>query len=185
MEELLTIGIMATGTSQSTQSGIPDDVIVLTSALEKKAVTRGTGYYIWEGSAQIVYFIWKDTRVVSVMSTAHPGHQRDNKVSRYVSDPDVGRRKTVEVPWPISIEWYNRCMGEVDKSDQVLSYHNIFTKMVMNAFVLYKHLALLLDCRTVSSENDFRDVLVLKIIQKYGKHQAEDAKPGRPSRLDC
>jgi len=55
---------------------------------------------------------------------------------------------------------------------------------VVNAFVLYNHLALLSGCRTVS-ENDFRDELVLQIIDKYGKHSTPDTQPGRPSRSDC
>ncbi len=115
LEGLLTLGILATGTFRITRHGIPDDVLALKSALEKKAVTRGTGYYIREVSARIVYCLWKDTRVVSVMSTAHPGHQSDKKVSRYVSDPDAGGRKTVEVPRPTSIERCNQNMGGVDK----------------------------------------------------------------------
>ena len=55
---------------------------------------------------------------------------------------------------------------------------------VVNAFVLYNHLALLSGCRSVS-ENDFCDELVLQIIDKYGKHSTPDTQPGRPSRSDC
>ena len=42
---------------------------------------------------------------------------------------------------------------------------------VVNAFILYNYLALLSGRWT---ENDFRDELVLQIIDKYGK------KPGQP-----
>ena len=90
-------------------------------------------------------------------------------------------------------------MGGVDKSDQYLAYHNVLQKTVrywktlfyhmidmavVNAFVLYNHLALLSGCRTVS-ENDFCDELVLQIIDKYGKHSTPDTQPSRPSRSDC
>ena len=37
---------------------------------------------------------------------------------------------------------------------------------VVNAFVLYNHLTMLLGCHTIS-ENDFRDELVLQIIEHY------------------
>ena len=39
---------------------------------------------------------------------------------------------------------------------------------IVNSFVLYNHIALLTRCRPVS-ENDFRDELVLQIIEKYGR----------------
>ena len=82
-------------------------------------------------------------------------------------------------------------MGGVNKSDQYLVYHNVlcitvqywktlFYHMIdvaiVNAFVLYNHLALLSGFRPVS-ENDFCDELVLQIIEKYGRQ-----KPRRPSR---
>ena len=132
------------------------------------------------------------------MSTCHPGHQSPNLVSRNCLGAD-GKRTTMEIPRPIAIEKYNQFMGGVDKSDQYLAYHNVLWKTVrywktlfyhmidvavVNAFVLYNHLALLSGCRTVS-ENDFRDELVLQIIDKYGKHSTPDTQPGRPSRSDC
>lgn len=198
LEELLTLGVSATGTFQTNRRGIPDDVISLKSALKKKTVSQETDYYIREGNANIVYCLWKDTRVVSVMSTAHPGHQSDKQVTRNALS-DTGERQKIEVPQPIPIEHYNQSMGGVDKSAQFLSYHSVLRKTirywktfyyhlidvaVVNLFVLYNHLALLSDCWTVS-ENDFRDDLVLHIMEKYGTYQAEDAKPGRPSRSDC
>ena len=79
-------------------------------------------------------------------------------------------------------------MGRVEKSDQYLSYHNMLHKTirywktlfyhmidfaVVNAFVLYNTLALLYGCHTVS-ENDFRDELVLQIIDQYGRHATKD-----------
>ena len=195
-EDLLQLGITATGTFRINRRGLPDDVVSLKAALEKGKVSRGTGYYIRDEKAKVVYCVWKDTRVVSVMSTAHPGHQSENKVSRHCLDAD-GKR-TMEIPRPIPIEYYNHYMG-VDKSDQFLSYHNVLRKTVrywktlfyhmidvgvVNAFVLYNHLALLTGCRTVS-ENDFRDELVLQIIEKYGKYQSQNAQPGQPSRSEC
>lgn len=39
-------------------------------------------------------------------------------------------------------------------------------------------------CCTVS-ENDFRDKLVLQIIDKYGRHSTSDIQPGHPSCSDC
>ena len=64
-----------------------------------------------------------------------------------------------------------------------LFYHMIDVAVV-NAFVLYNHLAMLSGCRTIS-ENDFRDELVLQIIEKYGRQSSPTTQPGRPSRSDC
>ncbi len=76
-------------------------------------------------------------------------------------------------------------MGGVDKSDQFLAYHNVLRKTVrywktlfyhaidiavVNSFILYNYVATLSGCRTVT-ENDFRDDLVLQLIEVYGRHQ--------------
>ena len=170
-------------------------MISLKSVLEKRQVPRGTGYYIRD--KETVYCLWKDTRVVSVMSTCHPGHQSENLVSRNCLGED-GKRTTIQIPRPIAIEKYNQFMGGVDKSDQYLAYHNVLRKTirywktlfyhmidvaVVNAFVLYNHLAMLTGYHTIS-ENDFRDELVLQIIEKYGRQSSSATQPSRPSRSD-
>jgi len=55
---------------------------------------QGTGYYIRHG--EIVY-CWHDSRTVTVMSTAHPGHCVNN-VIRKALDSDTGTCKEIEVP---------------------------------------------------------------------------------------
>ena len=184
---LLDHGITATGTFRSNRRGLPPEVVALKLALEKSKAPRGTGYYYRDDKTGIVYCLWKDTRIVSVMSTCHPGHKSDTMVTRNCALPD-GQRGTVEIPRPIPIEQYNRFMGGVDKSDQYLAYHNVLRKTVrywktlfyhmidiaiVNAFVLYNHLALLSGCRPIS-ENDFRDELVLQIIEEYGRQTTAD-----------
>ena len=73
-------------------------------------------------------------------------------------------------------------MSGVDKSDQLLSYHNVLRKTVhywktsfhnlldvsiVNASVLYNVIAVQVGLKPLS-ENDFRDQLVLQIIYQYG-----------------
>lgn len=94
---------------------------------------------------------------------------------------------------------YNRYMGGVDVSDEYLSYHNTLQKTVcywktlsyhlidigvVNSFVLYNSIAILSGCRIVT-ENDYRDELVLQIINAYGREQQEVPRVGRPSRSEC
>ena len=83
--------------------------------------------------------MWKDTCVVSVMSTCHPGHQSPNLVSRNCLGAE-GKRTTMEIPRPIAIEKYNQFMGGVDKSDQYLAYHNVLQKTVRYWKTLFYHM---------------------------------------------
>ena len=87
-------------------------------------------------------------------------------------------------------------MGGVDKSDQLLSYHNILRKTiktlfyhlidiaVVNAHIFYNYVALYLNVKT-TTENDFRDALVLQIIKEYGRQQREHVTAGRPPASSC
>ena len=124
-----------------------------------------------------------------------------NNVIRKVLDSDTGRYKEIEVPRPVAIEKYNCYMGGVDKSDQYSSYHNVLCKTVrhwktlfyhlvdiavVNSFILYNLVAHMSGCRLVTENNfNFRDELVLQIIERYGKDQREKVCPGRQSRFDC
>ena len=102
------------------------------------------------------------------------------------------------MPCPVIITQYNRYMGGVDKSDQLLSYHNILRKTVrywktpfynlidvsiVNAFVLYNLVAVEVGLKPVS-ENDFRDQLMLQIICQYGSKRRESKTAGRPPRCE-
>lgn len=97
------------------------------------------------------------------------------------------------------IERYNAYMGGVEKSDQFLAYHNVLRKTVrywktlfyhmidtaaVNAFILYNPIATSSGIKTIT-ENEFRDHLVLQIIDSYGKEKREEKTAGQPSRSDC
>ena len=77
-----------------------------------------------------------------------------------------------------------------------LSYHNVLCRTVrywktlfyhgvdvgvVNSFILYNLLAYQNGMCTIT-ENDFRDMLVLQIIEKYGREQREPVTRGRPPR---
>ena len=136
---LLDHGITATGTFHSNRRVLPPEVVALKLALEKSKAPHGTGYYYRDDKIGIVYCLWRDSRVVSVMSTCHPGHKSTIMVSRNCTLPD-GQRGTVEIPRPIPIEQYNRFMGGVDKSDQYLAYHNVLRKTVQYWKTLFYHM---------------------------------------------
>ena len=84
---------------------------------------RGEGYYIRVKDSASVYtvYIWKDTKSVTVLSTAYLGHS-ENKVKRRVKTAS-GATEVQHIPIPLPIEKYNAYMGDVDTSNQLISYH--------------------------------------------------------------
>jgi len=142
-----------------------------------------------------VYTVWKDARAVCVMSSAFPGHA-EGTVSRKKVDSKTGTIEQTDIDVPIVVQMYNKYMGGVDKSDQYLAYHNVLRKTVrywktlfyhlvdvaaVNAYLLYNYTASMSGIRTIT-ENDFRDHLVLQIIDSYGKLQRSEPSLGRPPR---
>lgn len=116
------------------------------------------------------------------MSTAYPGHAI-NTVSRKKVARKTGAVETFQILRPIIIEQYNSYMGGVDKSDQLISYHNVLRKTLrywktlfyhtidiaaVNAFILYNLIAAASGVRVVT-ENEFRDHLVLKLLPNMVK----------------
>jgi len=150
------------------------------ASLERKDVPHGTGYYIREPDSQKVYVCWRDSRAVLVLSTISPGHSSTLATWRTKAG---GKSQRIQIPCSTVITNYNSHMGGVDKSDQFLAYHNVLRKTVrfwktlfyhlvdiavVNSSILY-NLAAANEGMKPISENDFRDKLVLQIIEKYGR----------------
>ena len=109
--------------------GIPQEVQCLKEALDKNHVQRGTGFYFRPKDSRTAYVVWKDSKCVTVMTTAYPGHSIST-VKRRVKNTSTGLSQTQDVPIPVAIEKYNSYMGGVDKSDQYISYNRILRKTV-------------------------------------------------------
>ena len=127
--DLLEKGITATGTARTNRVGIPQEVQCLKEALDKNHVQRGTGFYFRPKDSRTAYVVWKDSKCVTVMTTAYPGHSIST-VKRRVKNTSTGLSQTQDVPIPVAIEKYNSYMGGVDKSDQYISYNQILRKTV-------------------------------------------------------
>lgn len=139
----------------------------------------------------VLYTVWRDTCAVCVMSSVFPGHS-ENTVSKK-KNPITGAMDMCDIAVPLVVQKYNKYMGGVDKSDQYLSYHNILCKTVqywktlfyhmvdiaaVSAFILYNYIASLRGIKTIA-ENDFRDQLVLQMVNLYGKNHREKVPLGR------
>ena len=179
-QHLLTLGVTATGTVRVNRRGVPEAVAQVKSILQRSSTPRGKGYYIREQSSPIVYTCWNDNKVVCSMSTTHPGHS-SGTVQRKCKNHSTGSFEVQQVPVPIMIAQYNRYMGGVDKSDQLLQYHSslrrakrywktLFYHMldlaVTNALVLYNWGRMEREEKAIT-ENCFRDALILQIIERY------------------
>ena len=93
------------------------------NALTKKC-ERGSARWIREGP--LVFVKWMDTREESVCSTIHPAFSGDT-VQRRVKD-GAGRWAVRDVPCPTPIMAYNKNMGGVDLSDQLIQYDSTHRK---------------------------------------------------------
>ena len=174
------VGIRTTGTLRVNRKNVPTEVKELQAVLKGKHVPRGSGYYIRPAGSSNVYVCWRDSDCVTLMSNAYPGHE-DGTVKRRGKD-GTGASVTLDVPLPSVVKHYNKFMGGVDKSDQLISYHRVtrqtkrywktlFFHMieiaVTNAYILHKMKKLQSGLKT-ATESEFRDQLVLQIIEKYG-----------------
>lgn len=113
---LANINFGACGTYRDNRKGCPSS---RANALNKKS-KRGSVRWIREGP--IVFVKWMDTREVSMCSTIHPAFSGET-VQRRVKD-GVGHWAVKDIPCPTPIIAYNKNMGGVDLSDQLLQYYS-------------------------------------------------------------
>ena len=174
-------GIGATGTLRVTRHGVPEVVRQLVNVLNRKDVPRGTGYYVREAGSPNVYCCWRDNKCVTVLSKSYPGHA-EGTVRRKSTDRS-GRFSMADVPLPSAIKFYNKFMGGVDLSDQLIGYHRILRQTkkywktlfyhlleisITNAFILHKWL-MMMKGGSAPTNRSFQDQVVLDIIGEYSK----------------
>ncbi|XP_007548905.1 piggyBac transposable element-derived protein 4-like [Poecilia formosa] len=121
------------------------------NALTKKS-ERGSIRWIREDP--LVFVKWMDTREVSVCSTIHPAFSGET-VQRRMKDEEK-RWIVKEIPCPTPIMAYNKYMGGVDLSDQLIQYYSaqrktycwyktVFMHLIdiasTNAYILHRHLS--------------------------------------------
>ncbi|KAL2095437.1 hypothetical protein ACEWY4_010156 [Coilia grayii] len=78
-----------------------------------------------------------DTREVSMCSTIHPAYA-GGTVRRKVKSRD-GKYSVVEVPYPVPVLEYNKYMGGVDRSDQLMQYYSACRRVSRSYRTLFLH----------------------------------------------
>uniref|UniRef100_A0A096M2S4 Si:dkey-19f4.2 n=1 Tax=Poecilia formosa TaxID=48698 RepID=A0A096M2S4_POEFO len=119
-KHLRTQGFGACGTYRQGRVGVPTTT---ENALTKKS-PRGSIRWIRDG--ELLFVKWMDTREVSMCSTIHPVYTGES-VQRWQKSPD-GKVQKVAVPRPTAVTEYNKYMGGVDTSDQMIGTHSIHRK---------------------------------------------------------
>ncbi|KAM4590967.1 piggyBac transposable element-derived protein 4 [Odontesthes bonariensis] len=123
------------------------------SSINALAKHSPRGEMRWIRDGPVVYVKWMDTREVSVCSTIHAAYTGDAVQRRVKSKQGLWSRKSVPCPKPV-IE-YNKHMGGVDLSNQLLQYYTTqhetvkwYKKLFLhfldiastNAYILHKEL---------------------------------------------
>ncbi|XP_072049928.1 LOW QUALITY PROTEIN: uncharacterized protein [Amphiura filiformis] len=115
---------------------------------------RGTMYI--RQNADLTAVLWKDSRVVSILSSAHDGFRdkRTDRVTRKVKEEGSKVAKEEDIPAPTQVIDYIKNMGGVDRADQLRAYYSCSRKSQkwwrkilyflvdiarVNAWICFKH----------------------------------------------
>ena len=75
---------------------------------------------------QMTMVLWRDTKVVSLLSTCHQGY-RDRAtdfISRNIKERGNKTTNQRDIPAPPNTMDYTKYMGGVDRADQLRAYHS-------------------------------------------------------------
>ena len=124
-------GFGACGTYRAGRMGVPK---TRENALNKKS-PRGSIRWIRDGD--LLFVKWMDTREVSLCSTVHPAFSGDT-VERWQKVDD--KRQKVTFPRPTAVTQYNKYMGGVDTSDQMLGTNTVHRKTKRWIVTVFQHM---------------------------------------------
>ena len=177
--ELLSRGLYACGTVRTNRVGFPNDL---------KTNNLSRGEIAVRQSGNLTATIWKDKRVVSVLST----------LSQPADTVEVIRRErnnSVSITCPTAITTYNAQMAGVDVGDQIRKYYSVrlkcnknykyifwflFDVSITNAFLLSKYCVSVPPSLEFTRLKQFRVSLAKSLIGDYCTRQrAERPSTGR------
>lgn len=128
---LIQQGFGVRGTYREGRTGVPK---TKENALDKRS-PRGS--IRWMRDGDLLYIKWKDTREVSLCSSIHPMYSGD-MVQRWQKTGEQHQR--VSVPRPTAVTEYNKYMGGVDTSDQMLGTNSVHRKTKRWTIAVFQHL---------------------------------------------
>ena len=182
-QNLLADGIYSCGTIRSNRKNIPED---LKPHIKKGLKERGD--YNVRQDGNLVFTIWQDTKIVSMLSMNSQPTAQHNVLRR---KKDGSR---VDVPCPDAIVQYNKYMGGVDRNDQLRKYYGVRLKSrksykyifwfildvaITNAFILLSNYSPIV--AKLRSWKEFRAELVMSLIGDYNSRKVPGRRPSLPA----
>ena len=134
LENLFTQGTPATGTVKLNRSGVPKCLL----DVKEWARRRKRGDVRWIRHSPVLALQWLDSKPVSMLTTLFSANEETTCERR--TKTGGGRFKRVQLPQPLAVDYYNQYMNGVDRSDQMLSCHNVSQKCYRWWKVLFYHL---------------------------------------------
>ncbi|XP_023253243.1 piggyBac transposable element-derived protein 4-like [Seriola lalandi dorsalis] len=101
----------------------------------KKKDSRGT--IRWMRNGPLLFVKWMDSKQVSMCSTIHTVYSGEI-AKRHVKGED-GQWRIQNIPMPTPVAEYNKYMGGVDLSDQLIQYYSVHHKTVSWYRLLFQH----------------------------------------------
>ena len=120
-----------TGAVKSNSKGLPLDFTAKNRNMKVKRMNREPrGTFYTRQNGQLTATVWKDSRVMMLLSTGHQGWRdpTTHTLKRKCTDEATGRLKPRTVPAPSQAVDYTKSMGGVDRGDQLRSYHTCARK---------------------------------------------------------
>ena len=143
--EMAQNGFEACGTARVNRQGMPEEWKI---SRKGKSVKMNKGDVRTKKLDRVMALQWQDKRVITMLTTIHDDQMISKKRrSRF------GKDNEENVDKPLCIEEYNKHMGGVDRSDQLLSYYGFIHKTlkwsnrasfhlldlaIVNSYILYK-----------------------------------------------
>lgn len=172
--DLRVLGVTATGTLRTNRKGVPQEL------KDKKLQNKGDKFVMNDGS--LMAMKWYDRKPVVVLSSIHTSEP----VATGKTDP----RTHQPIIKPHCIAEYNKYMGGVDRSDQMVSYttnqhrttkwwkrvfFHVLSLATLNGYLVYK----MVNPGSPMLQRHFRRSLVAALVASAGDYR-RTAPVGRP-----
>ncbi len=179
VKDLFLHGTPSTGTVKPSRKGFPD-CLKDTKVWTRK---RKQGDVCWIRHSPVLALQWMDSKPVSILTTLYSANA---KVSCKRRSKVRGVYTELTLPQPLAIHKYNQFMNGVDRSDQMLTCHNISRKCyrwwktlffhlvdiaVVNGFLLFQRYRAehpeveALRCGNKYAVVDFREALIRQTLE--------------------
>uniref|UniRef100_A0A673I8T7 PiggyBac transposable element-derived protein domain-containing protein n=1 Tax=Sinocyclocheilus rhinocerous TaxID=307959 RepID=A0A673I8T7_9TELE len=163
------LGFGACGTCREGSVGVPSTKQNAPSKRSPRGSIR------WIRDDVLLFVKWMDTREVTMCTIVHTVYSGET-VLRWQTTED-GQKEKVPVPRPTAVQQYNKYMGGVDTSDQMLGTNSVHRKTrkwymtifqhfldiaVTNSFILHKELCAIHHDKHMTQQN-FQELLAAQL----------------------